>query len=82
MAFAHPSIFVPNGQYVVPEELRKAIDQAGCELGVHGLEHDGKLYNSKRKFGAKAARINEFLRRLESFWLSFSPDAAQIRMAT
>ncbi len=53
--------FVPKGQYVVPEALRRTVDQAGLEVGVHGLEHDGKLYDSKREFAAKAARIREYL---------------------
>ena len=54
--------FVPEGEYCVPEALRRKLEQAGFEVGVHGLEHDGKLYDSKARFGQKAARINEYLR--------------------
>src|SRR6202051_3990575 len=39
--------FVPEGEYTLPETLRKTLVEQGFEVGVHGLEHDGKLYNSK-----------------------------------
>jgi len=54
--------FVPEGDYRVPEALRHTMERAGFEVGVHGLEHDGKLYDSKAKFAGKAVRINEYLR--------------------
>jgi glycosyltransferase involved in cell wall biosynthesis/peptidoglycan/xylan/chitin deacetylase (PgdA/CDA1 family) len=53
--------FVPEGEYRVPDVLRHALDQAGFEVGVHGLEHDGKLYASKARFASKAAQIREYL---------------------
>src|ERR1700748_576068 len=39
--------FVPAGEYEVPADLREEMNRAGFEIGVHGLEHDGKLYASK-----------------------------------
>ncbi len=54
--------FVPKGEYGVPDELRRTVESAGFEVGVHGLEHDGKLYNSKAQFAAKAAAIKHYLR--------------------
>lgn len=54
--------FVPEAEYRVPDSLRGWLEQAGCEVGVHGLEHDGKLYQSKAKFAAKAARIRDYVR--------------------
>lgn len=54
--------FVPEEEYDVPDTLRERLEQAGCEVGVHGLEHDGKLYQSKTKFAAKAARIRAYVR--------------------
>jgi len=54
--------FVPEGEYRVPDVTRETLDRAGFEVGVHGLEHDGKLYSSKAKFAAKIPRINEYLR--------------------
>jgi peptidoglycan/xylan/chitin deacetylase (PgdA/CDA1 family) len=53
--------FVPE-DYVVEEEMRQTIKAAGCEVGVHGLRHDGKLYLSRKLFRQQACRINEYLR--------------------
>src|ERR1017187_5044558 len=58
--------FVPEGGYRVPDAVREMLDQAGFEVGVHGLEHDGKLYNRKAKFVEKASRINKYLRQWNS----------------
>ena len=51
---------VPEGYYV-SEELRTRIVSSGCEVGVHGLEHDGRLYESRALFLKKARRINQYL---------------------
>ena len=40
------------------QELRKR----GFEVGCHGLKHDGKLFNSKKGFMKKAARINAYMK--------------------
>jgi glycosyltransferase involved in cell wall biosynthesis len=55
--------FVPEGEYCVLDAMRERLGQSGFEVGVHGLEHDGKLYSSKAKFAAKASRINEYLQK-------------------
>ena len=55
--------FVPEGEYRVADTIRNMLDHAGFEVGVHGLEHDGKLYSSKVGFAAKALRINQYLQR-------------------
>src|SRR5271170_2600869 len=55
--------FVPKGDYSVSDTTREMLDQAGFEVGVHGLEHDGKLYSSKAAFAAKSSQINEYLQR-------------------
>jgi glycosyltransferase involved in cell wall biosynthesis/peptidoglycan/xylan/chitin deacetylase (PgdA/CDA1 family) len=54
--------FVPEEEYVLSAELRAQMAREGFEVGVHGLEHDGKLYASKAEFAAKAIRIREYLR--------------------
>ena len=41
--------FVPE-RYSVPAELRDFLTAKGFEVGIHGLRHDGKLYESKRTF--------------------------------
>jgi glycosyltransferase involved in cell wall biosynthesis len=53
--------FVPEEEYRVSYMLRKALERSGCEVGVHGLEHDGKLYQSEVSFQAKAARIRHYI---------------------
>ncbi|HEX3543178.1 MAG TPA: glycosyltransferase, partial [Candidatus Acidoferrum sp.] len=54
--------FVPEGEYVLSAEMRENLIGQGFEVGVHGLQHDGKLYASKEEFAAKAAQIRNFLR--------------------
>ena len=46
-----------------PTTCDNMLEQSGFEVGVHGLEHDGKLYSSKATFAAKASRIREYLQR-------------------
>lgn len=52
--------FVPEGSYRVPDELIRRVREAGCEVGIHGLRHDGKLYSSKRVFSERAKRIRHY----------------------
>jgi glycosyltransferase involved in cell wall biosynthesis/peptidoglycan/xylan/chitin deacetylase (PgdA/CDA1 family) len=58
--------FVPEGEYSLPTDLRAAMASEGFEVGVHGLQHDGKLYASKREFACKAVRIREYMREWNS----------------
>jgi glycosyltransferase involved in cell wall biosynthesis/peptidoglycan/xylan/chitin deacetylase (PgdA/CDA1 family) len=53
--------FVPEWEYRLPETLRQTLERNGFEVGVHGLEHDGKLYDSKVKFASKAERISHYV---------------------
>ncbi len=53
--------FIPEGPYATPPELRAWLAAEGFEIGVHDLEHDGKLFGSRPRFEAKAARINRYL---------------------
>ena len=52
--------FVPE-RYNVSESLRKELINRGFEVGVHGLNHDGKLYESKEIFNERAIKINKYL---------------------
>ena len=54
---------VPGEEYEVSDQLIRTLDESGFEVGVHGLEHDGKLYNSKARFGLKASGINSYIER-------------------
>ncbi len=62
LGFTSSFNLVPGEDYQVSEQLIQTIDQSGCEVGVHGLEHDGKLYASKARFEAKARRINAYVK--------------------
>lgn len=54
--------FVPE-RYPVSAELRNYLSNSGFEVGVHGLRHDGKLYQSREIFCKRAERINGYLDR-------------------
>ncbi len=64
-----------------PTPLREMLEKAGFEVGIHGLEHDGKLYSSKAKFAAKALRIREYAQQWNAVRVSFPFDAAQFTVA-
>lgn len=49
-------------EYRVSHELRSHIADRGFEVGVHGLVHNRKLYESRRVFQQHAVRINRFMR--------------------
>lgn len=52
--------FVPE-RYCVSSEIRATLVAAGFEVGVHGLLHDGKLFQSRAIFLERAPRINAYL---------------------
>jgi len=54
--------FIPEGSYEDPVELRGWLEAEGFEVGVHDLNHDGHLYESRESFGLKAESINRYLR--------------------
>jgi len=54
--------FIPEGPYGDPVELRAWLEERGFEIGVHDLNHDGRLYGSREGFRAKAGRINSYLK--------------------
>jgi len=60
LGFRSAIYFVPE-RYSVWTDLRRDLTSRGFEVGVHGLNHDGKLYESKGKFQKRAARINQYL---------------------
>jgi hypothetical protein len=55
--------FIPEAyDYKVPAKLREELVENGFEVGVHDLNHDGKLYRTRREFSEKASRINHYLK--------------------
>ncbi|MFX0196249.1 MAG: hypothetical protein ACFFCW_09025 [Candidatus Hodarchaeota archaeon] len=53
--------FVPE-RYRVSFDLLHYIGSQGFEVGVHGLNHDGRLYHSQKIFKTRAVRINHYLK--------------------
>jgi hypothetical protein len=53
--------FVPR-RYDVQVDLRNALNKDGFEVGVHGLYHDGRYYDSWEKFSKRAVIINKYLK--------------------
>ena len=57
--------FVPE-RYKVDKELREFIVSEGFEVGVHGLNHDGKLFQDKKIFSERVKKINQYLKEWNS----------------
>lgn len=53
--------FIPEGPYSDPAGIRDWLGENGFEVGVHDLNHDGHLYESRDSFGRKAECINAYL---------------------
>lgn len=53
---------IPEGDYPVTPEFRNSLTDAGFEIGVHDLRHDGSLYRSRKSFEECAVGINRHLR--------------------
>jgi len=60
LGFKSTFFFVPE-DYVVSYETMQELKNNGFEVGIHGLTHDGKLYQSKKIFNKKAAKINRYM---------------------
>lgn len=57
--------FVPEG-YPIDMGLVDELHQRGFEVGIHGLTHDDKLFNSRAKFERSAKKINCYLKDLSA----------------
>ncbi len=57
--------FVPQ-RYAVDELVLERLRQEGCEVGVHGLRHDGRDLGSRRLFDERQPAIREYARRWEA----------------
>src|SRR4051812_38216200 len=57
--------FVPE-RYTVDPDIRLTLTDHGFEVGVHGLLHDGKLFDSRAIFLERAKRINHYLKDWQS----------------
>jgi hypothetical protein len=61
LGFCSSFNFVPE-RYNVSEELRNDLTSNGFEVGVHGLNHDGKLFSNEKVFSERAKKINEYIK--------------------
>jgi peptidoglycan/xylan/chitin deacetylase (PgdA/CDA1 family) len=48
--------------YAVSSDLRRHLTDRGFEVGIHGLNHKGTLYHSRKEFLFHAERINAYLK--------------------
>lgn len=55
--------FIPE-RYPLDLKFIEDLLSRGFEIGIHGLKHDGKLYNSYKGFLQRAIRINTYLKEL------------------
>lgn len=53
---------VPH-RYRIDHGIIDAIRSAGHEIGIHGFNHDGKLYRSEKIFRRRAVAINDALKK-------------------
>jgi hypothetical protein len=51
---------VPEERYQVTPGFLDEIRQRGCEVNVHGLNHDGNLFQSRATFVERAEKINRY----------------------
>lgn len=61
LGFRSSFYFVPK-RYNVAPELRECLVNGGFEVGVHGLYHDGRLYESREIFRERVEHINRYLK--------------------
>ncbi len=60
LGFVSSYNFVPE-RYEVSPQLREYVEKEGFEVGVHGLNHDGKLFQNKSIFDQRAPKINKYI---------------------
>jgi hypothetical protein len=53
---------VPQERYEVPAWYLDEIRAAGCEICIHGLNHDGRLFLTEEIFRERAPKINAYAR--------------------
>jgi hypothetical protein len=49
--------------YPIPDGLFDEVRAAGCEIGLHGILHDGKLFSSRESFEANLPKIRDYSER-------------------
>ena len=57
---------VPEERYEVPDSFLQSLRDGGCEVALHGLNHDGHLFDSEEEFRARAEKINRYLHKWDA----------------
>lgn len=52
--------------YPIPDGLFDEVRSAGCEIGLHGIKHDGKLFASRANFEAGLEQIRDYCERWDA----------------
>ena len=78
-ASSPPGISSPSGTRS-PTALLEQIRAAGCEVGLHGIKHDCKLFESRANFEARAAGDPSLSRRVGRRGLPLPGDPPQCRI--
>ena len=47
--------------YPIPAGTFDRLRDAGCEIGLHGIHHDGKLFQSRKRFQNDLPKIHKYL---------------------
>jgi peptidoglycan/xylan/chitin deacetylase (PgdA/CDA1 family) len=47
--------------YPIPGDVFGALREAGCEVGLHGIAHDGKLFKDRSSFEANLPKIHRYM---------------------
>lgn len=55
-----------GARYTVSDEMVRALDADGCEVGVHGLRHDGRDLASRRSIARRLPAIRDHARRWQA----------------
>src|SRR5438093_4486898 len=53
---------VPEERYKVSPAFLDSLRLRGCELNLHGLNHDGQLFRDRKEFLRQVKRINQYAR--------------------
>ncbi len=62
LGFVSTFFFVPERDYKVEKNLLEKLRTNGFDYGVHGLNHDGKLFSYEAEFLKRAKKINYYLK--------------------
>lgn len=54
---------VPEQRYEVPDTFITGIKERGFEVNLHGLNHDGHLFDSRDEFLRRAGKMREYARK-------------------